>query len=195
MGGYPIQLMGGVPHSQSRWRGGTPSSWPGGTPFPGLDGGYPLPGGTPPGKGVPPSAGLPPLGRGYPSPPTGGTSPHQTSTVCTCYAAGGVPLAFTQEDFLVDIWKLFTLKTPFNHFLASGYISGVDVEQIDSILPTGCFREELRGAEGKTCHWYLSISGHIGTYIKLWVPTPNRDGRLYIYCLANNSNRRTNLCS
>ena len=34
-------------------------------------------------------------GTGYP--------PGQSSTASTCYAEGGVPLAFTQEDFLVSI--------------------------------------------------------------------------------------------
>ena len=74
----PIQLSGeGVPPYQVWTGGGYPFPSGGGHPFPGLDGGR----GYPPGKGVPP--------------------PHQTSTACTCYAAGGVPLAFTQEDFLV----------------------------------------------------------------------------------------------
>ena len=107
--GYPIQLMGGYTLPRSRW----------GYPFPGLDQGYPLPrlypppadGGTPfpgldatpsrgtppaqvPPAGVPASRGVPP-GRGYPH-------HHQTSTACTCYAAGGVPLAFTEEEFLVQ---------------------------------------------------------------------------------------------
>ena len=35
-------------------------------------------------------------------------TPPPTSTASTCYAAGGVPLAFTQEDFLVQ--SFFTLK-------------------------------------------------------------------------------------
>ena len=87
-GGYPFQRLdgGGTPFS-GLGMGGTPSSWCG-VPFPGLDGG-----GTP-------SWGVPHLGRAYPlagEPPP----PRQTSTACTCYAAGGVPLAFTQEDFLV----------------------------------------------------------------------------------------------
>ena len=43
---------------------------------------------------------------GYPLPRSrqgGGDSPirRQSSIACTCYVAGGVPLAFTQEDFLV----------------------------------------------------------------------------------------------
>ena len=32
---------------------------------------------------------------------TGGSTPNRNSTACTCYAAGGRPLAFTQEHFLV----------------------------------------------------------------------------------------------
>ena len=56
-----------------------------GTTSPGLDGGGVL--------RVPPEqvwmvGGIPPPMR-------------QSSTASTCYAAGGVPLAFTQEDFLV----------------------------------------------------------------------------------------------
>ena len=40
-------------------------------------------------------------GAGYPHPRSGrGHTPDQNSTACTCYAAGGMPLAFTQ-DFLV----------------------------------------------------------------------------------------------
>ena len=106
-GGYPIPGLGGgwgVPHLRS---GGTPSKvWVGGYPIPGL-GGYPISG----------------LGRGYPGYPhtevwmVGGTPSQvwivggaqgtpppmrQSSIASTCYAAGGVPLAFTQEDFLVE---------------------------------------------------------------------------------------------
>ena len=33
----------------------------------------------------------------------GGVSPNWNSIVCTCYAAGGMPLAFTQEDFLIEV--------------------------------------------------------------------------------------------
>ena len=84
----------------------------GGTPFPG--GGYPIPGGALPASWMryPPH---PDLGREYPPAWTweGGT-PHQVrsqdgeedtcnrnSIACTCYAVGGVPLKFTQDDFLV----------------------------------------------------------------------------------------------
>ena len=114
MGGTPYPgLVGGVPHPADQE--GTP--FPGldgggvpypadlvGTPFPGLyrgGVGYPiqLMGGTPsPQQGVPPS----PAG-GTPSP----APPWQSSIGCTCYAAGGVPLAFTQEDFLVCRYDLF----------------------------------------------------------------------------------------
>ena len=37
------------------------------------------------------------LGLGYSPPP-----PRQNSRACTCYAVGGMPLAVTQEDFLVN---------------------------------------------------------------------------------------------
>ena len=45
---------------------------------------------------------------GYPQPGLDGVPPNQvwirqSSIASTCYAAGGVPLAFTQEDFLVFI--------------------------------------------------------------------------------------------
>ena len=121
---------GGVPPSQVQMgEGGTPSQVQVGcAPFPGR--GYPLPRsgrGTPPGKGVHPHLDLrrmyPPtweggtphldLGRGIPchlvrgiplsrsDPRTGGGTPYWSSIACTCYVAGGMPLAFTQEDFLV----------------------------------------------------------------------------------------------
>ena len=63
------------------------------------------------GRGVPRPRSM---GGGYPIPGTQGTSHHhqdwmgyphppirQSSITSTCYVAGGVPLAFTQEDFLV----------------------------------------------------------------------------------------------
>ena len=69
----------------------------GGTPSQVQVGGYPIPG---PGRGGTPSQVQ--VGGGYPIPgPGGGGVPRQSSTASTCYAAGGVPLAFTQEDFLV----------------------------------------------------------------------------------------------
>ena len=82
-GGYPMSGLdrGRVPHPRSRWGGVTPSQVQlgggGYTRVPPIQDwiGY-LPVQTPP----PPSA---------------------ISNVNTCYAAGGVPLAFTQEDFLV----------------------------------------------------------------------------------------------
>ena len=72
--------------------GGTP--FPGldrvGTPFPGLDWRVPHPRS---GWGVPILART---GWGTPPPPI-----RQSSIASTCYVAGGMPLAFTQEDLLV----------------------------------------------------------------------------------------------
>ena len=81
-----------------------------------LDGGHPAPA-PPPGPGggrptpphpTPPWQAPPPgPGWGAPHPPTwtwmGGCppTPHRNNIACTCYAAVGMPLAFTQEDFLV----------------------------------------------------------------------------------------------
>ena len=117
---------GGVPRvplpDRSRWWGGTQ-----GTPTIKTWLGYPPPtiktwlGYSPPWDGVPPTIktwlGYPHPGMGYPPthphpwdgyPPQHGTGypptwppPRQSSIASTCYAAGGVPLAFTQEDFLV----------------------------------------------------------------------------------------------
>ena len=101
--------QGGLPHSADG--GGTPSKvWTGGTPSQVQKGGrVPHPrskqeGDTPSnlGWGIPPSN----FGWGIPPSKTGwGTSPSPIrrliSKACTSYAAGGVPLAFTQEDFLV----------------------------------------------------------------------------------------------
>ena len=90
---YPSQVWMGVPHPRSGWWGvlqGTPprTGWVP-PPQPGLD-------------GVPP-----PLRTGYGNPPPelDGVTPNsirQSSTASTCYSAGGMPLAFTQEDFLVQ---------------------------------------------------------------------------------------------
>ena len=69
--------------------------------------GVPIPG--PGGEGTPIQ-----LWMGYPSPSmTGwGTPPirREISIESTCYAGGGMPLAFTQEDFLVSILSFFFLK-------------------------------------------------------------------------------------
>ena len=110
-GGYAITgLGGGVPHPRFGWWGvPQPCLDGGGVPRPGLDGGGTQ--GTPIRSGCwggYPSQVL--MAGGYPGwvPPTrsgweGGTHPpiRQSSIASTCYAAGGVPLAFTQEDFLV----------------------------------------------------------------------------------------------
>ena len=113
-GGYPISGWGGTP-SQVRGTQGIPparSGWGStqSTPHPDLGSGTPhldLGRGTPYlrwgppyldlGQGTPHLRwGTPPLPEmGYPPPIT------QSSIASTCYAVGGVPLAFTQEDFLV----------------------------------------------------------------------------------------------
>ena len=92
-GGLPCPRSVGVPHPQSGW-GGTPSQvWMGGTLSQvWVGGGVLCPrsgwlGGTPP----------PPELVGVPPPPP----IRQSSIASTCYGAGSVPLAFTQEDFLV----------------------------------------------------------------------------------------------
>ena len=56
------------------------------------------------GTGVPPCPGL----DGVPHPPVR----RQSSIASTYYVAGGMPLAFTQEDFLVKL-SLF-VDSPFN---------------------------------------------------------------------------------
>ena len=94
----------------------------GGHPIPGPGGGYPIPGqgwgGHTPsqvqaGGGGTPSqvqVGIPPIMTGWDTPP-----PHQEiSIVSTCYAAGGVPLAFTQKDFLVK-YIFLVLKFLFSY--------------------------------------------------------------------------------
>ena len=104
-GGYPIWLMGGGYPIQVQVGGGYPiqvqvggaPAW--GTPWQGM-----------PTQGTPPQGGHPPrvpphpgLGGG----PTQGTPPpppsRSSSIACSCYAAVGMPLAFTQEDFLVRL--------------------------------------------------------------------------------------------
>ena len=107
-GGVPQSGLGGVPHPKS-----------GGYPIPGLDGvppsqtwdGVPPPR---PGTGYPRILGWgtpPDLGRGTLPPPDlrWGTPPPTWDIASTCYAVGGMPLAFTQEDFLVKYMHTFSL--------------------------------------------------------------------------------------
>ena len=114
-GRYPTQPMGvphpakGVPHPRSQ-QGGTPSSlWGRGTPsqvqgwYPGPGGGYPALSRTRWGNPLPNprlDGVLPPVQDWMwfpPNPPIR----RQSSIASTCYMAGSMPLAFTQEDFLV----------------------------------------------------------------------------------------------
>ena len=85
-GGYPSQvwMVGGIPRpGLERW----------GTPLPGLDGGV-VPG-VPPWPGL--DGGGTPASSGWWGVPQ---VPPPTRIASTCYAAGGMPLAFTQEEFL-----------------------------------------------------------------------------------------------
>ena len=115
--------MGGVPHPKSGW----------GVPIPGLDGG--CSGATPLSglDGVSPTMtgwGTPQWGTphtmtgwgtpghdwlGYPLARTGWGTPHhpirQSSIASTCYAAGGMSLAFKQDDFLVKNFVMCPLVT------------------------------------------------------------------------------------
>ena len=99
-GGYPIQPTGrGYPHLRSGW----------GYPFQRQDPHPPVQVRSQDrgGRGTALSRSDPRMmgwGRVPPSrsdPRMGGGTPYQNSIACTCYAAGSMPLAFTQEDFLV----------------------------------------------------------------------------------------------
>ena len=141
MGGYPIQpwmgwglpnsaLDGGVPNPALDG-GDTRSSLGGGVPNPALDGGYPIQpwtGGYPnlgwevphliSGRGV-----SHPISRGgYPIPSPGRYPryPPRIASTCYGYAAGSVPLTFTQEDFLVLLATAFL----FSHTMVSTGFNG-----------------------------------------------------------------------
>ena len=112
--GVPLCFLMGVPHLSipGQDRGVPPSQVKmGGSPIPGQDGGTPIPGQNAAGYpntrsewGVSPSQ----VRMGVPIPiqvrsqvGMGGGTPNRNTTACTFYSAGGMPLAFTQEDFLV----------------------------------------------------------------------------------------------
>ena len=90
---YPWPGMGYPPPSRPGW--GTPPPWNWATPRPGM--GYP--------QHYQDLAGVPPWME-YPPHLGWGTPPRQSSIASTCYAAGGMPLAFTQEDLLVIPWNI-----------------------------------------------------------------------------------------
>ena len=86
-GALPTSVDSGLPSIMSQWEGVPHSSRWGGTPIPGQDGGYPHHLGHVLGQD-----------RGD---TVGGVYANWNSIACTSYTAGGMPLAFTQEDFLV----------------------------------------------------------------------------------------------
>ena len=94
-GGYHIPGQArGTPHLRSGQEGTPSQVRMGGTPSQVRTGGSPCQQdeGTPHWQdGVTP----------HPGPRSGQGHPNWSSIVCTCYASGGMPFAFTQEDFLV----------------------------------------------------------------------------------------------
>ena len=99
-GGYPGQVP---PLARSARRGGPGGGVPDlGTPPPGYPPARVPPTRVPP--HIPPQLGTPPAG--YPPWGVPGGYPGQGTIGSTCSTAGGMPLAFTQEDFLV----LFVMK-------------------------------------------------------------------------------------
>ena len=116
-GPLPIQIWEGCTPSVKTWEGYPPHQWMGtvfslsvdtligGYPFPGLDKRYPLPRS---GQGE----GDPHWWMGVHPPPNlgpgrEGCAPKWNSIACTWYAADGMPLAFTQEDFLVPTVSVY----------------------------------------------------------------------------------------
>ena len=94
---HPADGWGGVPHPRSRWGVLHPTNWGtpsqvqvGGNPHPRLD-------------GVPP-----PSRTGWGTPPP--VRRQSSIASSTCYVTGGMPLALTQEDFLVTPRNILDLK-------------------------------------------------------------------------------------
>ena len=110
-GGYSSQVQagGGVSQPGPARGWGTPARSRWGIPQPGPGGGYPSqvgPGRGVPWRGVPHLRYPPPSDLAQVGTPMGGDTPPSS----TWYAAVGMPLAFTQEDFLV-ISHAFTFTT------------------------------------------------------------------------------------
>ena len=111
MGGTPARSRQGVPQPgpDGGACGAYPSQvWMGGTPWPGM--GYPP---SEPGMGYPPSG----PGMGCPPPPIwirtwdGVPPPQLGQQKDTHYAAGGMPLAFTQDFLVYFCYYLCTMST------------------------------------------------------------------------------------
>ena len=111
--------------------------------------------GTPPqsrpGKGVPD----PDMGMSSPCPgevPGWGVTPNWYSIACTCYAAGGMPLAFTQDflvlssvHYFVVVTNIDTIHSQISHLTALHNGSVVVCDRDDKQVKL--FRHNLRAKE------------------------------------------------
>ena len=127
--GTPLSRVG-TPPTQSRYPHlGQVSPTQGRYPHPGQ---VPLPRvGTPHPGQVPPTQSRYPPHPGQVSPHPGqvsphprvGTLPYRTSIACACYATGSMPLAFTQEDFLVLRNFILCNSSKKMRIICDGYLS------------------------------------------------------------------------
>ena len=137
MGGTPIQSQWGYPPSQVRTRS-TPSqvrmgSSPQGYPHPDL--GWLMP--PPPFSRM----GIPHAIQVRSEVRTEMGTPIWNSIACTCYAAGGMPLAFTQEDFLV-VEIIWVESVNFSHDQTLMQMCGYNCQQhCDQGYPVSILKE------------------------------------------------------
>ena len=62
-----------------------------------------------------------------------GPPPHQIPRNCFGHAAGGMPLAFTQEDFLVPFLSLILRQTSYQIHASTRFTGFCHIEPIQSI--------------------------------------------------------------
>ena len=164
-------LDGGVPPSQVQVGGGTPFPGPGrggGTPsqVQSRQGGYPWPLHLDLGRGYPTPSHLG-LGRGY-SPvqhwmgtPISGDS----SIASTCHAAGGMPLAFTQEDFFV-FPSLTHINLSYTGCHAPGFLESIlklSNEMSNELKSTGPFNLVVVYCISHLLYDYIVVQARIPT--------------------------------
>ena len=126
---------GGVSHPRSRWGvphpadgGGVPRPWSRGVPHP--RSGW--------GRGTSSQVWMetpPPSRTRWDTPPPPPVR-RQSSIANTCYAAGGMPLAFTQKDFLVT--DKFIVKRLLTHTNPSAYADGTEDRRCVQWDKTSC---------------------------------------------------------